>query len=55
MTKTPEGQEALDLFISQMIMKLSVPRMLWMGRYSLIVSKTCQLLQLELEMIQQMR
>jgi hypothetical protein len=49
MTKTLEGQEALDLFISQMIMKLSVPRMLWMGRYNLIVLKTCQLLQLEMK------
>uniref|UniRef100_A0A0A9EJ59 Uncharacterized protein n=1 Tax=Arundo donax TaxID=35708 RepID=A0A0A9EJ59_ARUDO len=32
MTKTLEGQEALDLFTSQMIMKLSLPRILWTER-----------------------
>jgi hypothetical protein len=49
MTKIPEGQEALDLCTSQMIMKLSVPRILWMN--SCIVLKACQ--PLLLEMIQQ--
>jgi hypothetical protein len=42
----------LDLFTSQMTMKLSVPRMLWMERYSFVVLNICQ--QLRLEKIQQM-
>jgi hypothetical protein len=32
MTKTLDGQEASVLSSSQMIMRLSVPRMLWMER-----------------------
>jgi hypothetical protein len=33
MTKTLDGQEASVLSSSQMIMRLSVPRMLWMERF----------------------
>lgn len=33
MTKTLEGQEALVLSSSQIIMRLSVPRTLWMERF----------------------
>jgi hypothetical protein len=33
MTKTLDGQEASVLSSSQMIMRLSAPRMLWMERF----------------------